>query len=183
MAASVTVPDLIIKTEQLKLLSTASRLGLLSKLEKAGLTLKDVEKLLPLIDEYDVIGTGLELGDDVLKIAPTALDAAPALLPLAAAALNIPPAALYAAAFASLAGGAFAINAIPDTSLGLIALQTFLAVPLLAVAPVASLIGAIILTKVNDGTLISSLPLPKAKGAAPVAKAAAPAATAAKPVA
>jgi hypothetical protein len=36
----------------------ASRLGLLSKLERAGLTLKDLEKALPLLDEIDAIAIG-----------------------------------------------------------------------------------------------------------------------------
>lgn len=67
----------------LAMLLQASRLGLLSKLEKAGLTLRDVEKALPLLDEIDAIGLGQALGGDLLKVAPKALEAAPALLPLA----------------------------------------------------------------------------------------------------
>jgi Protein of unknown function (DUF1118) len=135
----------------------ASRLGLLSKLEQAGLTLRDVEKLLPVLDELDAIGITQALSKDLMPLAPTALAAAPALLPLAAGALGIPPGLLYGAAAASLAAGAAAIALIPDDSVGSIALQAFLAVPLLVVLPGAAVVGANVLTKATDGSLVPFL--------------------------
>ncbi|KAG5182403.1 hypothetical protein JKP88DRAFT_348853, partial [Tribonema minus] len=148
------VQELLIKTEELKLLSTASRLGLLSKLERAGLTLRDLEAALPFLDDIDAIALGKELSPDLLAIAPKALEAAPALLPLAAAALDIPPSALLTGAALSVVAGLAAIAAIPDDSIGAIALQAFLAVPLLVLAPGAAVVGAGVLTKANDGTLV-----------------------------
>eukprot|EP00904_Undaria_pinnatifida_P006229 jgi/Undpi1/2736/HiC_scaffold_14.g06114.m1 len=173
MASEVTVPDLLKQTEQLKLLSTASKLGLLSKLEAAGLTLKDVEKLLPLVDENDLIGLAKGFGPDLLKVAPVALKAAPAALPLLATALTVPGEALFVGAAASFAAGAGLVYLLPDESLTGVALETFLAVPLLFVLPAVLGGGGLALSALKSGKLVNLLasisPAPSAQvAAAPV---------------
>mmetsp|Transcript_7812 Transcript_7812/g.10989 ORF Transcript_7812/g.10989 Transcript_7812/m.10989 type:complete len:271 (+) Transcript_7812:58-870(+) len=153
-ATTTSVPELLIQTEKLKLLSTASRLGLLSKLERAGLTLRDLEAALPLLDEIDAIALGKELSPQILPLLPKALEAAPALLALAASALEIPPSSLLAIAFGSLLAGGLEVAVIPDDSITAVAIQSFLAIPLLILAPGASFVGALVLSKANDGTLV-----------------------------
>ncbi|CAM9584170.1 unnamed protein product [Pylaiella littoralis] len=157
MASDMTVPELLKKTEELKLLSTASKLGLLSKLEKAGLTLKDVERLLPLVDENDLIGLAKGLGPDLLKVAPSALAAAPAALPLLAAGLGVPGETLYLAALGSFAAGAGLVTVLPDDSVTSIALETFVAFPLLFVFPAVLGVAGFALTGLNhrNGSLVN----------------------------
>ncbi|CAM9694452.1 unnamed protein product [Ascophyllum nodosum] len=155
--ANPTVPGLIKQTRELKLLSTAAKLGLLSKLEKAGLSLKDVEKLLPLVDENDLIGLAKGLGPDLLKVAPAALSAAPAALPLVASALSVPGEALFAAALASVAAGLALLLVLPHDSLPGVALETFLVIPLLFVLPAVCAVGGIALSGLKKGWLINNI--------------------------
>ncbi|CAM9848464.1 unnamed protein product [Discosporangium mesarthrocarpum] len=171
MGAETTIPDLLIKTEELKLLSQASKLGLLGKLEAAGLTLKDVERLLPLADELDVIGLAQGLGPSILPLAPKVLDAAPSLLPILSAALSIPAPTLFAGAAASVAAGVAVIIAIPDDSVTNIALQTFLAVPLVLIAPAAFAVGGVVLSSLSSGALVSAVAPKGSSASAPAASA------------
>jgi len=149
-AKEVDVGAALTRAEELGLLSKVSELGLLSKAEKLGIKLSTVTPLLKLADEEGLVYVAEELADDVVPLLPEAIEAAPKLLPLAAAALNIPPSGLYAAALLSLGAGAAEIYFIPDDSVMNVALQTFLAVPLLLVAPGASVVGATILNKIKD---------------------------------
>lgn len=170
---TATVPDLLKQTEELKLLSKASELGLLSKLEKAGLTLKDVEKLLPLVDENDLIGLAQASGPSLLAIAPAALAAAPNALPLLGAALAIPAEALFIAALGSVGAGLALVSVIPDDSVPDIAIQTFIAFPLIFVLPAVLGVGGFALNGLKNGSLVNLLTSSK-PAAAPVSAPAAP---------
>jgi len=59
--------------------------------------------------------------------------------------ISIDPSLLYIAAIGSLGAAAAEVVVIPDDSLQLVALQTFLAILLGAVVPAASLVGAFVL--------------------------------------
>jgi len=89
---------------ELGLLEQTAELGVLSKLEKQGLTLEKAEELLPLLEELGVLS--LVANNQQLLInglAPAAIEGAPLLLPLVAGALDIGPPAFYLGA-AGLAG-------------------------------------------------------------------------------
>ena len=89
---------------ELGLLEQTAELGLLSKLEKQGLTLEKAEQLLPLLEDFGVLS--LVANNQQLLInglAPAAIEGAPIILPLVAGALDIGPPAFFAAA-AGIAG-------------------------------------------------------------------------------
>ncbi|CAM9888476.1 unnamed protein product [Heterosigma akashiwo] len=145
------VAALASRVEELELLSKVADLGVLSKIERAGLTLSQTAPLLKLVDEQGLLYLleDEELVNKAVPLLPTLVEQAPKLLPLAGAALKAGPTPLYALAAAGLAAGAAEIALIPDDSVASIALQAFLAVPLLAVAPAAGVIGGTILSKLK----------------------------------
>jgi len=139
LAASTNPYESISKTltivEEKQLLSKVAKLGLLTKLEKAGLTLRDCGPLLVFAEENGLVGAIGELNDDLLPLLPTVVGAAPLALPLVGAAISLPAALFFALAAASV-GGAFAVTALPDDSVTSVALQTFLAIPLATLFPI-----------------------------------------------
>merc|ERR1719506_2981103 len=96
------------------LLTKVAKTGLLSKLDRAGVKLADVEPLL---------------------ILPTLIALAGPATPLLGVLINVPSPAYFALALASL-GGAVVVTGQPDDSVASVALQTFLAVPLGTLFPV-----------------------------------------------
>ncbi|CAM9985264.1 unnamed protein product [Scytosiphon promiscuus] len=157
MAADATVPDLLRQTEQLKLLSTASKLGLLSKLEKAGLTLKDVEKLLPLVDENDLIGLAKGLGPDLIKALYTAglaSFAAGTCLPLSRVVVGCGLCLMRARQFEVLRRVGL-VALLPDDTVPGVALETFVAFPLLFVVPAACGVAGFALSSLKNGSLVN----------------------------
>merc|ERR1711966_438394 len=96
---------------ELNLLQVTSDNGVLSKLEKNGLDLKTVERLLPLLEEYGLltlVGNNQQLL--VNGAAPLLVEGAPFLLPVVAGALEVGPPAFFLAA-AGLGGIEFALLA------------------------------------------------------------------------
>ena len=126
-----------------------AQLGLLSKLDKAGLKLTSVKPLLLLADELDAIGYLEASSDKTLPLIQAAIEAAPALLPLAGLAVNVPSGALFAGAFASVIGAGAALFLIPDNTVTDIALQTALVIPLGLVLPGALFVGGTVLSKLK----------------------------------
>mmetsp|Transcript_23271 Transcript_23271/g.72844 ORF Transcript_23271/g.72844 Transcript_23271/m.72844 type:complete len:194 (-) Transcript_23271:49-630(-) len=121
--------------DQTKLLTKLAKSGLLSKLDKAGVQLKDVEPLLLFAEENGLVAFLGDINDEVLPLLPVLLPLAPLALPLASVALSLPSVACFALAAASF-GGAFVVTSFPDDSVTSVALQTFLAVPLATLFPV-----------------------------------------------
>lgn len=121
--------------EEKKLLSKVAKLGILTKLEKAGLRLRDAEPLLVWAEENGVVGALGEINDDLLPLLPTVVGLAPLALPLLGAAIALPAAAFYVLSVASV-GGAYFVTTFPDDSVSSVALQTFLAIPLATAFPV-----------------------------------------------
>jgi hypothetical protein len=126
-----------------------ARLGLLSRLEKAGFTLTSAVPLLRFAEEKDVIGVLEASSDKLLPLIGQAIETAPALLPLAGLALKTPPVVLFAGAAGSAAAAAALIFVVPDDSVANVALQTALAVPLGVLLPGALGITGALLGKTS----------------------------------
>lgn len=99
--------DIIQRTRELKLLSILADSGLIQELEKKGLTLSKIEKLLPLIDEWNLIEFAVKNKQLVLSLAPLLIEPAPLLLPVVISALKTSPATFTSSGFALLAIGAY----------------------------------------------------------------------------
>jgi hypothetical protein len=89
----------------LDLLQATIDAGVLSKLEKNGLDLATVEKLLPLLEQYGLLSLVANNQQLLVNgIAPLLVEGAPVLLPVIAGALEVGPPAFFlgAAAFAGI---------------------------------------------------------------------------------
>ena len=126
-----------------------AQLGLLSKLDRAGVKLSTLGPLLKQADSLGALKLVEGKGEQLLPLINLAVDSAPALLPLAGGVVNGGPTPLLFAAFASLAAAVAVIGLVPDDSVTNIALQTLLAVPLGAIVPGAALVGAGVLSKLK----------------------------------
>jgi len=109
-------------------------LGLLTKLEKAGLSLRDVAPVLVWAEDQGLVGAAGELNDDLLPLLPTLVTAAPLALPLLGAAISLPSFLFFGLAAGSV-GAAVAVTGLPDDSVSSVALQTFVAIPLATLFP------------------------------------------------
>eukprot|EP00981_Chlorochromonas_danica_P012081 scaffold4415_cov170-Ochromonas_danica.AAC.4 len=76
--------DLITRVRETKLLTQLADSGLLEALESKGLTLSKVEKLLPVIDEFNLLPLLVKNKEVVLGLAPWLIEPAPLMLPLTA---------------------------------------------------------------------------------------------------
>lgn len=84
------------RVRELGLLEKTAELGILSKLEKNGLTLEKAEELLPVLEELGVLSLVANNQQLLINgVAPLAIEGAPILLPIVAGALDIGPAAFY----------------------------------------------------------------------------------------
>eukprot|EP00986_Skeletonema_menzelii_P009853 scaffold4595_cov121-Skeletonema_menzelii.AAC.3 len=87
------------RVRELGLLEKTAELGILSKLEKNGLTLEKAEALLPKLEELGVLSLVANNQQLLINgVAPLAVEGAPLLLPVVAGALDIGPAAFFLAA-------------------------------------------------------------------------------------
>lgn len=148
---NVKVKELLETAERQRLLTAVAQSGLLSKAQKAGISLSKLEPLLALIaDNPDVLVLVEASGPDLLPILPTIVDLAPAALPLLAAAVSVPPPAIGAAGAAALAAAAAAVVTIPDDSVANVALQTLIVGLSLPLAG-AAFVGSALLGKLTSG--------------------------------
>ena len=122
---------------ELGLLEKTAELGILSKLERQGLTLQKAEQLLPLLEDLGLLGLVANNQQLLINgVAPLAVEGAPLLLPLVAGALGVGAPAFYlaAASAAGLDAFLFASGAeIPFLGLSAGAVAGVLLVPLSAV--------------------------------------------------
>ena len=122
---------------ELGLLEKTAELGILSKLERQGLTLQKAEQLLPLLEDLGLLGLVANNQQLLINgVAPLAVEGAPLLLPLVAGALGVGAPAFYlaAAGAAGLDAFLFASGAeIPFLGLSAGAVAGVLLVPLSAV--------------------------------------------------
>lgn len=114
------------------MLKSTAETGILSKLEKNGLDLATIEKLLPVIEELGVLGIVANLQQPLLNIVAFFLvEGAPFLLGPVAGALEVGPPAFFAAAAAF--GGLEAYFIVNDVELPLVGLPAGPAAGLLLV--------------------------------------------------
>jgi hypothetical protein len=148
---NVKVKELLETAERRQLLTAVAQSGLLSKAQKAGISLSKLEPLLELVaDNPDVLVLVEASGPELLPLLPTLVDLAPAALPLLAAAVSVPPPALAGAGVAALVAAAGAVATIPDNSVGSVALQTLIVGLSLPLAG-ASFVGSALLGKLTSG--------------------------------
>lgn len=96
--------NVIRRVRELDLLQATIDAGVLSKLEKNGLDLVELEKLLPLLEEYGLLSLAANNQQLLVNgVAPLLIEGAPLLLPVVAGALEVGPAAFFLAA-ATFAG-------------------------------------------------------------------------------
>ena len=120
--------------EETQLLTKLAKTGLLSKAERAGVKLADLEPLLLFAEENGLVGLLGDLNDDLLPLLPLLVRLAPLGLPVLSLALGLGP-LNFLLAIASF-GGAFVVTGLPDDSVTDVALQTLIAVPLATIFPV-----------------------------------------------
>ena len=120
--------------EETQLLTKLAKTGLLSKAERAGVKLADLEPLLLFAEENGLVGLLGDLNDELLPLLPLLVRLAPLGLPVVSLALGLGP-LNFLLAIASF-GGAFVVTGLPDDSVTDVALQTLIAVPLATLFPV-----------------------------------------------
>lgn len=135
--------------QQNQVLTQLAKLGLLSRLERAGLKLSTLTPLLRVLDELDVLGYVEQNADTVLPLVQKGVELTPSLLPLAAKALTISPAVLSNAALVAFLAGVGEVLVIPDTSVTTVALQTALFLPLGVILPGSLMAASAVLNKLK----------------------------------
>lgn len=140
--------NVIRRIRELNLLQATIDAGVLSKLEKNGLDLATVEKLLPVAEELGLLSVAANNQQLLVNgVAPLLVEGAPFLLPVVAKALDAGPSAFYLAA--ALSGGLeayFIANGVEVPLLGLPAglLGGLLLVPLtVATAGAGAALGSL----------------------------------------
>mmetsp|Transcript_29163 Transcript_29163/g.44092 ORF Transcript_29163/g.44092 Transcript_29163/m.44092 type:complete len:216 (+) Transcript_29163:69-716(+) len=120
------------RVRELDLLKATAENGILSKLEKNGVDLVTIEKLLPTIEELGLVGAAAENQQLLINaLAFLAIEGAPFLLPVVAGALEAGPSAFYLAA--ATTGGLEAFFIASDTKLPLVGLDASFALGLILV--------------------------------------------------
>lgn len=103
--------DVVRRVRELDLLGLTVEYGILSKLEKLGLDLAAIEKLLPAIEETGALSLVASNQQILINgVAPLLVEGAPLLLPVVAGALGVGAPAFFLTS-AALAGADFALFA------------------------------------------------------------------------
>merc|ERR1712087_613002 len=141
--------NVIQRVRELDLLQATIDAGILSKLEKNGLDLATVEKLLPLAEEYGLLSLVANNQQLLVNgVAPLLVEGAPFLLPVVAGALEAGPSAFYLAA--AVSGGLEVFFIAGDVEVPLIGLP-------------ASLVGGLLLVPLTAATAIAGSALASLK--------------------
>lgn len=136
------------RIRQLQLLKLTAESGLIEALEEKGVTLSQIEKLLPLVDDLGLLPLVSKNKDAVVGLLPLLIEPAPALLPLIVSAIKTPPSTFLAAGVALAGAGAF--EATDNVLLG--APLILLGLPLIATGGVLNAVF---------GVLTGAAPVPK----------------------
>jgi hypothetical protein len=128
--------NIVERIRELKLLKLTAESGLLEALEKKGLTLSGVEKLLPIIDDFGLLPLVSKNKELLLAVAPLLIEPAPALLPLLASILRTPPSTFLYSGLALIAAGGYEVT---DNALLLGAPLVLLGLPLTVLGGVLGL--------------------------------------------
>lgn len=128
--------NIVERIRELKLLKVTAESGLLEALEKKGLTLSGVEKLLPIIDDFGLLPLVSKNKELLLAVAPLLIEPAPALLPLLASILRTPPSTFLYTGLALIAAGGYEVT---DSALLIGAPLVLLGLPLTVLGGVLGL--------------------------------------------
>jgi hypothetical protein len=126
--------DIIARVRELKLLTATADAGLLEALEEKGLTLSQVEKLLPVIDSLGLLPLLVQNKDLVLSAAPLLIEPAPALLPILVSIIKTPASSFTVPGGVLVALGAY--ESLDNVVLGV--LVALLGAPLLILGSILS---------------------------------------------
>lgn len=137
--------DILERIRELKLLSLTVDSGLLDALADRGLTLSQVEKLLPLVDDLGLLPLLVKNKDLIVSLAPLIIEPAPVLLPVVKSVISTPPSTFLFTGLTIVTLGGF--EAITD--------NVFLGAPLALLGLPLAVLGVVL-----SGSI--SLPLPKA---------------------
>lgn len=137
--------DIVERIRELKLLSLTVDSGLLDALADRGLTLSQVEKLLPLVDDLGLLPLLVKNKDLIVSLAPLIIEPAPVLLPVVKSVISTPPSTFLFTGLTIVTLGGF--EAITD--------NVFLGAPLALLGLPLAVLGVVL-----SGSI--SLPLPKA---------------------
>lgn len=130
--------DLVLKIRKNQLLKQTVDSGLLEALEAQGLTLSQVEKLLPVVDDLGLLPLAVKNKELILSIAPLIVDTAFLGLPLAASVVGTP-----ASTYSTIAFGCFGLAAYEGVAQGNIFLAVLLGVLGTPAAVLGSALGAV----------------------------------------
>lgn len=139
--------DLILKIRKNQLLKQTVESGLLEALEAQGLTLSQVEKLLPVIDDLGLLPLAVKNKGLILFLAPLIVDTAFLGLPLAASVVGTP-----ASTYSAIAFGCFGLAAYE----GFAQDNVFLAVLLGVLGTPAAVLGSVLGAVFGDKPSVSS---------------------------
>ena len=126
------------EVQEKKLLSVTAQSGLLGALDDLGLTLGDVERLLPIVDKSGVLGlVSKNLPLAIVATGYLLIEPAPILIPLVGSLIQV-PAAIWTG-LAAVSGGAEAFFVATDNGspLGLLFIPVFLLSAVLSLIPAA----------------------------------------------
>ena len=99
--------DIIQRVRELKILSLTAESGLLEALEEKGITLSQLEKVLPLADDLGLLPLLVKNKGLVLSAAPLLIEFAPSVIPLAVSLLKTSPSTFLVPGVALLGAGVF----------------------------------------------------------------------------
>ena len=94
--------NILSRVRELRLLTATADSGLLEALETKGLTLSQIERLLPLIDDLNLLPLLIKNKDLLLGVAPLLIEPAPALIPVAASVLKTSGSAFFRSVYLAL---------------------------------------------------------------------------------
>lgn len=161
--------DVIDRVRALKLLTLTAESGLLEALETRGVTLAQMEKLLPLVDKLGLLELVKGNKGLIAIAAPLLVEPAPVLIPVLVSILKTPPITLQAAGAALAGSGLFEVtqgNTLSGAPLAL------LGAPLLVLGSVLGSLGGNLPSAMSYSA--ASAPAAKSSGGGKVPKVSAP---------
>lgn len=154
--------NVISRVRELKLLSATVNSGLLEALEGKGVTLTQLERLLPILDNAGVLPLLVKNKEFVVGLLPLLVEPAPALLPVLAGIIKTPASTYTATAAALVALGGY--EGIADGNIILAAVFTLLSAPL---GVLGLVLGAISTPLPAVSTVIASRAAPEVRDTRP----------------